>query len=99
MSGINRLTSIGTEDPEYYTELLRENPGLTSWRLPSDGPSCSDVPGIRNVYDHALRVTLSFALTRPTDHHSHPVGLAPTYLFYLLYELQPLHWRVPYYTS
>ena len=51
MSGINQLTSIGTEDPEYYAELLRENPGLTSWHLPSDGPSCLDVPGIWNVYD------------------------------------------------
>jgi len=49
MSGINQPISIGTEDPEYYAELLRKTPRLANRCLPSDERSRPDVPGIQNV--------------------------------------------------
>jgi len=36
MSGIDEPISIGTEDPEYYAELLVKTSRPTNWRLPSD---------------------------------------------------------------
>jgi len=46
MSGI---ISIGTEDPEYYAELLRNIPRPANRRLQSNEQSCPDVPGIQGV--------------------------------------------------
>jgi hypothetical protein len=49
MSGINQPISIGTEDPEYYAELLCKTSRRANRRLPSDERSCPDVPGIQDV--------------------------------------------------
>src|SRR6267142_2820661 len=38
-----------TEDPEYYTELLRKTSRVTNWRLPSDERPCPDIPGIQDI--------------------------------------------------
>lgn len=50
MSRINHPTSISTDDPEYYAELLNLTPINTNRRLPSDR-SCLDVPGIHDMDD------------------------------------------------
>jgi len=48
-------TSIGTEDPEYYAELLKNIPRLAERRLLSNERSYSDVPGIQGVGDPLAR--------------------------------------------
>jgi len=45
MSGI---TSIGTNNPEYYAELLKNITRSANWRPPSD-ETCPNIPGIQGV--------------------------------------------------
>ena len=61
MSGADQLTLINAEDPEYYAELLCKIPRPANRRLPSDGRSCPDIPGIQNV-DIALSQRLQTLL-------------------------------------
>jgi hypothetical protein len=49
MSGIDQPISMGTEDPEYYAELLRKTPRHANWCPPSDEQSCPDIPSIQDV--------------------------------------------------
>jgi hypothetical protein len=59
-SGINQPIFVGTEDPEYYAELLRKTPRLANRRLPSDERSLSNVPraGIQKVDGQCLQTLL-----------------------------------------
>ena len=57
MSGIDEPISIGTEDPEYYAELLVKTSRPTNWRLPSDERSSPHVFRTQDVDDpHARRL-------------------------------------------
>ena len=49
MSTTNQPISIGTEDPEYYTELLMKTSRLANQHLPSDEQSCPSLPIIQNI--------------------------------------------------
>ena len=62
----DQLISIGVGDPEYYAELLSKIPRPANRRLPSDEPSCPDVPGIQNV-DFALSQRLQALLDAVAD--------------------------------
>jgi hypothetical protein len=62
MSGTHQLISIAPEDPEYFAELLHKIPRTANRRLPSNGQSCPDIPGIQGV-----DVTLTRRLQTPLD--------------------------------
>jgi hypothetical protein len=66
MSGTDQLISIDAEDPKYYADLLRKIPRPANWRLPSDGQSCLDIPGIQNS-DVALSRRLQTLLDAVAD--------------------------------
>jgi hypothetical protein len=66
MSGTDQLISIDAEDPKYYADLLCKIPRTANRRLPSNGQSCSDVPGIQNV-DIALTRCLQTVLDAVAD--------------------------------
>ena len=66
MSEADQLTLIDAEDPEYYAELLCKIPRPANRRLPSDGRSCPDIPGIQNV-DIALSQRLQTLLDAVAD--------------------------------
>jgi hypothetical protein len=55
----------GTEDPEYYAELLGKIPRLAERRLSSDGQSCPDIPG--KNFDVALFRRLQTLLDAVAD--------------------------------
>ena len=67
MSGAgDQLISIDAEDPKYYADLLCKIPRTANRRLPSDGQSCPDVPGIQDV-DFALTRRLKTLLDAVAD--------------------------------
>ncbi len=66
MSGTDQLISIDAEDPKYYADLLCKIHRTTNRRLPSDGQSCPDIPGIQNV-DVALTRRLQILLDAIAD--------------------------------
>jgi hypothetical protein len=55
MSSTGEPLSISTEDPVYYTELLKEIPSLVDRSLLSDERSCPRIPGIQGVDDTLAR--------------------------------------------
>ena len=55
MSSASELLLIGTEDPVYYAELLKEIPSHIDRRLPFDERSCSRISEVRGVGDTLSR--------------------------------------------
>src|ERR1700733_589182 len=52
------LLSIGTEDPEFYAELLQKTSGIANRRLPFDERLCPEVPGIQDALTRRLQTFL-----------------------------------------
>jgi hypothetical protein len=55
---MSEFISIGTEDPEYYAELLCKTCRPPNRHLPSDERPCPDVPGITDTLARRLQTVL-----------------------------------------